>query len=99
MASVESRRPGQPRTHQIRHLWLFEQITAVRAATRHLRRRRVQAEQVLGRGVAVAHDAVEMLMRRAGLKGPAIKRRYTSARPFFTGAPDHGRTPTRILRI
>ncbi|HEU4422785.1 MAG TPA: DDE-type integrase/transposase/recombinase [Pilimelia sp.] len=61
--------------------------------------RRVHAELTLGRGIAVGHGAVEMLMRRAGIKGlPGNKRRRpvretpTAAdlvdRKFNRGAPN-----------
>jgi putative transposase len=61
----------------VRHAWLTEVITAVHTASRGVYgARRVHAELTLGRGITVGHNAVEMLMRRAGIKGlPGNKRR------------------------
>jgi hypothetical protein len=42
--------------------------------------RRVHADLILGQGVAVGHQAVEMLMRRAGIQG-------ISGRPRFRNLP------------
>lgn len=40
--------------------------------------RRVHAELVLGRGIRVNHNAVTMLMQRAGIQGRSgTRRRYT----------------------
>jgi transposase InsO family protein len=61
-------RPLSPRA--LRHLWLTEQIQAVHVASRGTYgSRRVHAELRLGRGIIVGYHAVEMLMRRAGVKG------------------------------
>jgi len=38
--------------------------------------RRMHAELTLGRGIAVGREAVEMLMRRAGLQGVSGRRSY-----------------------
>lgn len=40
--------------------------------------RRVHAELTIGMGIVVGHNAVEMLMRRAGLQGLPNKRRFRS---------------------
>ena len=54
----------------VRHAWLTGQIQAVHVASRGTYgSRRVQAELTLGLGITVGHGAVEMLMRRAGIKG------------------------------
>jgi transposase InsO family protein len=67
-------RPPSPRT--LRHLWLTEQIRAVHLASRGTYgSRRVHAELRLGRGILVGYHAVEMLMRRAGVKGLPGSRR------------------------
>lgn len=67
-------RPPSPRT--LRHLWLTEQIRAVHLASRGTYgSRRVHAELRLGQGILVGYHAVEMLMRRAGVKGLPGSRR------------------------
>jgi putative transposase len=43
--------------------------------------RRVHAELVLGRGIAVGHNAVELLMHRAGLKGAIGRPKWRHAKP------------------
>lgn len=61
-------RPPSSRT--IRHAWLTDVITQI-----HLESRgtygapRLHAELTIGRGIVVGHNAVAMLMARAGLKG------------------------------
>ena len=42
---------------------------------------RVHAELTLGRGVQVGHNQVELLMRRAGLKGLTGRRKWKRIRP------------------
>src|SRR5437899_2188513 len=65
-----------PSERSIRHAWLTELITEVHAASRGTYGvPRVRAELMMGRGVLVGHNAVAMLMHRAGLKGlPGNKR-------------------------
>lgn len=54
----------------VRHAWLTDLIRQAHAASRGTYgARRVHAELVLGQGITVGHNAVEMLMRRAGLAG------------------------------
>lgn len=54
----------------LRHAFLTEIICAVHTASRGIYgARRVHAELTLGRGIAVSHGTVELLMGRAGLKG------------------------------
>jgi putative transposase len=66
-----------PSERSIRHAWLTDLITEVHAASRGTYGvPRVRAELMMGRGVRVGHNAVAMLMDRAGLKGlPGNKRR------------------------
>jgi putative transposase len=60
----------------VRHAWLTEQIQALHLASRGTYgSRRVHAELTLGLGITVGHGAVEMLMRRAGIKGLPGNRR------------------------
>ena len=63
-------RSRPPSARSIRHVWLTDMITQVHAASRGTYgHRRVHAELTLGQGISVGHTAVEMLMRRAGIKG------------------------------
>ena len=72
-----------PSVRAVRHAWLTEQIQAVHLASRGIYgARRVHAELTLGLGIAVGHGAVEMLMRRAGIKGlPGNRRPAPTIRP------------------
>jgi putative transposase len=63
-------RSRAPSARSIRHVWLTDMITQVHAASRGTYgHRRVHAGLTLGQGISVGHSAVEMLMRRAGIKG------------------------------
>ena len=54
----------------VRHVWLTDLIREVHAASYgSYGANRVRAELVLGRGIRVGHNAVAMLMRRAGIAG------------------------------
>jgi putative transposase len=69
-------RGGPPSVRAVRHAWLTEHIHVVHAASRGTYgSRRVHAELTLGLGIAVGHGAVELLMRRAGIKGLPGSRR------------------------
>ena len=69
-------RSRPPSTRTIRHAWLTEMITQVHAESNGTYgARRVHAELRLGRGLIVGHNAVELLMRRAGLHGLPGSRR------------------------
>jgi putative transposase len=59
-------RPPSPRA--LRHVWVTDQIREVHAALHGTYGiARVHAELRFARGILVGHNAVEMLMRRAGL--------------------------------
>ena len=65
-----------PSVRAMRHAWLTDQIQAVHLASRSTcGSRRVHAGLTLGLGITVGHGAVEMLMRRAGIKGLPGNRR------------------------
>jgi len=65
-----------PSARAIRHAWPTDVITQVHFESRGTYGApRVQAELRLGRGIIVGHNAVEMLMRRAGLRGLPGSRR------------------------
>jgi putative transposase len=63
-------RSRPPSQRSLRHAWLTERIRAVHIASRGTYgAARVHAELRLGHGITVGHNAVELLMRRAGIKG------------------------------
>ena len=65
-----------PSARSLRHAWLTDQIRAAHDASRGTYGAlRVHAELTLGQGIVVGHNAVEMLMRRAGIKGLPGNRR------------------------
>ena len=69
-------RNRRPSTRSIRHAWLTDMIRQVHAASRGTYGApRVHAELTMGYGIKVGHNTVEMLMRRAGLKGLPGSRR------------------------
>jgi putative transposase len=78
-------RSRPPSARAIRHVWLTDQIRAVHAASRGTYGvRRVHAELRLGRGIAVGHGAVELLMRRAGLAGATGRPKWRCIKPDQT---------------
>ncbi len=65
-----------PSQRELRHAFLLEQIRAIHAASRGTYGAlRVHAELTLGRGIAVGHGQIELLMARAGIKGLPGNRR------------------------
>ena len=61
-------RSRPPSARSIRHTWLTDIICQIHQHSRGIYgARRVHAELRLGHGIAVVHNAVAMLMRRAGL--------------------------------
>lgn len=80
-------RDRPPSARAVRHAWLTEQIQAAHHTSHgSYGARRVHAELRLGHGILVSQNAVEMLMRRAGLKGLPGSRRLR---------PKH-QTPTAV---
>lgn len=66
-----------PSAKAIRHAWLTELIVKIHADSKAAYgARRVHAELTLGYGITVGHEAVAMLMRRAGLQGLSGRPRY-----------------------
>ncbi|MDO5500308.1 MAG: IS3 family transposase [Propionibacteriaceae bacterium] len=66
----------------VRHAWLTDVITQIHIESRGTSgSRRVQAELTLGRGVAVGHGQVELLMQRAGLRGVAGGPKWRRTKP------------------
>ena len=71
-----------PSARSIRHAWLTDQIRQVHQASNGTYGgRRVHAELTLGRGITVGHNAVEMLMARAGIQGVTGRPRWKRPRP------------------
>ena len=76
------RRTRAPSARAIRHAWLTDVIRQVHIDSRSTYgARRVHAELTLGHGIEVGHNAVEMLMPRAGLAG-------LTGRPKFRRVPN-----------
>jgi putative transposase len=78
-----------PSRRAIRHAGLTDLITEVHTASRRTYGApRLRAELVMSRGIVVGHNAVAMLMRRAGLKGlPGNKRPRSVSGQDAGGAP------------
>jgi putative transposase len=73
-------RSRPPSERQIRHAWLSDLVTEIHAASRQTYGSiRVHAELKLGIGIDVGRHQVELVMRRAGLRGIVGRRK----RPRF----------------
>jgi transposase InsO family protein len=80
----------------IRHAWLTDQIVEVHQRSRGTYGAlRVHAELRLGRGVVVGHNAVALLMRRAGLAGATGRPKWRHAKPDQVAADLVDRNFTR----
>ena len=81
-------RSRAPSVRAIRHAWLTDVICQVHAAVHGTYgSRRVHAELTLGRGITVGDHAVELLMRRAGLRGVTGRPKFRRGlRPEATAA-------------
>ena len=87
-----ARRSRAPSARAIRHVWLTDVIRQVHSTSRGTYGiRRVHADLILGQGIAVGHQAVEMLMRRAGIQG-------ISGRPRFRQVPGMATAGDRVDR-
>lgn len=76
----------------VRHAWRTDCIRAVHTASRGTYgARRVQAELVLGQGITVSHQAVERLMRAAGIRGISGRPRYRKSAPQAAATDRVGR--------
>jgi putative transposase len=84
------RKRAPPSARAIRHAWLTDQIREVHLTSRGTYgARRVQAELVLGRGVSVGQQAVEYLLRQAGIQGLSGRPRSRRA-PHYATAEGSG---------
>jgi len=73
-------RSRPPSARSVRHALVTEVIKRIHLDSRGIYgARRVHAELTLGHGIAIGHQAVEMLMRRAGLQGLSGRPRYRKA--------------------
>jgi transposase InsO family protein len=71
-----------PSARAVRHALVTETIRQVHLAFRgNYGYRRVHGELTVGRGLIVGHGTVELLMARAGLKGPPAPRNGAAGRP------------------
>ncbi len=81
-----------PSARDLRHAWLTELILRAHSESRGTYGvRRVHAELTLGHGIAVGRQAVEALMRRAGLQG-------LSGRPRYRRVPNVATAADRVQR-
>jgi putative transposase len=75
-------RSRSPSARAIRHAWLTDLIVEVHQRSRGAYGAlRVHAELRLGRGILVGHNAVALLMRRAGLAGATGRPKWRHAKP------------------
>ena len=75
-------RSRPPSARAIRHAWLTDLIVQVHQASRGTYGAlRVHAELRLGHGIVVGHNAVALLMRRAGLAGATGRPKWRHAKP------------------
>jgi putative transposase len=82
--AFRSRPPSQ---RAIRHAWLTDLIVEVHQRSRGTYGAlRVHAELRLGHGVLVGHNAVALLMRRAGLAGATGRPKWRHAKPDHIAA-------------
>jgi putative transposase len=88
-----------PSARSLRHLQLTDAITGIHTASRSTYGfRRVHAELTLGLGLQVSHGTVELLMRRAGLRGLPGSRRPRPKRETPSAADLVNRNFTRTAR-
>jgi putative transposase len=75
-------RARPPSQRAIRHAWLTELIVKVHHDSRGTYGAlRVHAELRLGHGIVVGHNAIALLMRRAGLAGATGRPKWRHAKP------------------
>jgi transposase InsO family protein len=80
-------RTRPPSARAIRHAWLTDLITNIHLDSNGIYGApRVRAELVHGHGITVGHNAVSMLMHRAGLQGVPNRRRRVRVPKLWTPA-------------
>ena len=78
-------RKRPPSARAVRHAWLTDRLRAIHVASRGTYgARRVHAELVLGQGISIGHQAVERLLRAAGIQGLAGRPRLRKSAPRVT---------------
>ena len=81
-SGFDEQRSRPPFERAVRHAMLTDLLTQIHTECHGIYgARRVHAELTLGRGVAVGHNQVELLMRRAGLQGVAGRRKWKRINP------------------
>ena len=91
-----ARRARPPSQRSVRHAWLTDRIAEIHQRSRGTYGAlRVHAELRLGRGVVVGHNAVALLMRRAGLAGATGRPTWRHAKPDQVAADLVDRNFTR----
>jgi putative transposase len=89
-------RARPPSQRSVRHAWLTDLIVEVHQRSRGTYGAlRVHAELRLGRGIMVGHNAVALLMRRAGLAGVTGRPKWRHAKPDQVAADLVDRAFTR----
>jgi putative transposase len=86
-------RKRPPSARAVRHAWLTDRAHAASRGTYGARR--VHAELVLGQGIRVGHQAVERLMRAAGIHGLSGRPRYRKSALAGRAAKSPSRTSGR----
>jgi putative transposase len=85
-------RTRPPSARAVRDAWLIDRLRAVHATSRGTYgARRIHAELVLGQGIGVGRQAVERLMRVAGIQGLSGRPRYRKAAPHAAATDRVGR--------
>ncbi len=75
-------RSRPPSQRAIRHAWLTDRIVEIHQRSRGTYGAlRVRAELRFGHGIVVGHNAVALLMRRAGLAGTTGRPKWRHAKP------------------
>ncbi len=81
-AGLYEARKRAPSERSIRHAMLTDLITGIHQDCHGIYgARRVHAELTIGRGIAVGHGQVELLMQRAGLQGVSGRRKWRRSKP------------------
>ncbi len=71
-----------PSQRAIRHAWLTDVIREAHLASRGIYgSRRIHAELVLGRNISISHGQVELVMRRAGIRGVGGRPKWRRTKP------------------
>jgi hypothetical protein len=87
-----ARRTRPPSARAVRDAWLIDRMRSVHATSRGTYgARRVHAALVLGQGISVGRQAVERLMRVAGIQGLSGRPRHRKSAPHAAATDRVGR--------